>query len=57
MRPDIMMVDLTTNDFSRAPKKRKGDSEQATIKDMIGRKEITILAGSPDTFVSKFWIR
>ena len=43
MRPDIMMVDLTTNNFSRAPKKRKADSEQATIKDMIGQKKITIL--------------
>ena len=47
MRPDITMVDLTTNDLSsiknRAPKKRKADGEQATIKDMIGRKKITIL--------------
>ena len=47
MRPDIMMVDLTTNDFSsledRAPKKHKADGEQATIKDMIGREKITIL--------------
>ena len=47
MRPDIMMVDLTTNDLSsiqnRAPKKRKADGEQTTLKEMIGRKEITIL--------------
>ena len=46
MRPDIMMVDLTNNNFSdmesRAPKKRKADGEQA-IKDMIGGKKITIL--------------
>ena len=43
MRPDIMMVDLTTNDLSgiesRAPEKRKADGEQTTLKDMIGRKE------------------
>ena len=47
MRPDIMMVDLTTNDLnkteSRAPKKRKADGEQTTVKDMIGGKKITIL--------------
>ena len=46
MRPDIMMVDLTTNDLSdmenRAPKKRKAGGEQATIKDMIGRKKLSI---------------
>ena len=42
MRSDITMVDLTTNDLSsienRAPKKRKADGEQVTIKDMIGQK-------------------
>ena len=47
MRPDIMLVDLTTNDLnkieSRAPKKRKVDGEQTTLQDMIGRKKITIL--------------
>ena len=47
MRLDIMMVDLTTNDLnkteSRAPKKRKADGEQTTVKDMIGGKKITIL--------------
>ena len=41
-----MMVDLTTNDLcsieNRAPKKRKADGEQATIKDMIGQKKTTI---------------
>ena len=42
-----MMVDLTPNDPSRienrAPKNRKADGEQTTLKEMIGRKEITIL--------------
>lgn len=46
-RPDIMMVDLATNDpnkiESRMPKKRKANREQATLKDMIGQKKITIL--------------
>ena len=41
MRPDIMMVDLTTNDLggieSRAPKKCKADEEQTTLQDMIDR--------------------
>ena len=44
-RADIMtLVDLTTNDLcsieNRAPKKRKADGEQATIKDMIGRRRL-----------------
>ena len=47
MRPDIMMVDLITNDLSgiqrTAPKKRKADGEQTTLKDVIGRKKIAIL--------------
>ena len=47
MRPDIMMMDLTTNDLSgmesRAPKKRKANGEKTTLKEMIGRKKITIL--------------
>ena len=47
MIPDIMMVDLTTNDLSgiesQAPKKRKAVGEQTTPKDMIGQKKITIL--------------
>ena len=46
MRPDTMVVDLTTNNLSemesRAPKKRKADGELVTIRDMIGRKKITI---------------
>ena len=40
MRPDIMMVDLITNDLSdmesRAPKKRKAKGEKTTLKEMIG---------------------
>ena len=40
MRPDIMMVDLTSNDLnkieSRTLKKRKADGKQTTLKDMIG---------------------
>ena len=48
MRPDIMMVDLTTYDLSdmesRAPKKRKAKGEKTTPKEMIGRQKITILA-------------
>ena len=47
MRPDNMMVDLTTNDHSgierRAPKKSKADGEETSLKDMIGRKKIAIL--------------
>ena len=47
IRPDIMMVDLTTNDLSdmesRAPKKRKANGEKTTLKEIIGRKKITIL--------------
>ena len=47
MRPDIMMVDLTTNDISemvsKVPKKRKANGEQTTLKEMIGRKKITIM--------------
>ena len=43
MRPDIMLVDLTTNDLSdmesRAPKKCKAKGEQ----EIIGREKITIL--------------
>ena len=47
MRPDIVIVDLATNDLnkieSRMPKTRKANGEQVTLKDMIGRKRITIL--------------
>ena len=47
MRPDIMMVVFTTNNFNKigrgTAKKRKANSEQTTVKDMIGRKKIAIL--------------
>ena len=47
MRPDIMMVDLATNDLSdmesRAPKERKANGEKTTLKEMIGQKKIIIL--------------
>ena len=47
MRPGIMMLDLTTSDLnkikSRAPKKRKANGVQTMLKEMIGRKKITIL--------------
>ena len=54
MRPDIMMVDLTTNDLSgiesRAPKKRKANGEQTTLQDTSGRTKTTIRI--PDTKTS-----
>ena len=47
VRPDIMMVDLTTNDLkkveNRTSKKCKADGEQTTLKNMIDQKKLTIL--------------
>ena len=47
MRPDIMMVVFTTVNFNKigrgTAKKCKANSEQTTVKDMIGRKKIAIL--------------
>ena len=47
MRPDIMMVDLTTNDHrnkeARVKMKRKTNREQTLLKDMISPQQITVL--------------
>ena len=47
MRPDNMMVDLSTYDLkdmeSRAPKTRKANGEKTTPKEMVALKKITIL--------------